>query len=147
MEYYRDCKKCDASVIGTINSQGSWVCKACSRASAKASYKKHRKRRIADTVRAGRLDPEKKRLRQRAYYARNRELEKQRMRDRYQRDKPKFRARQAVSRAIKAGKLSRGPCVKCEATDKIQAHHPDYSKPLEVVWLCPKCHGLEHSRG
>jgi hypothetical protein len=26
----------------------------------------------------------------------------------------------------------------------LEAHHEDYSKPLEVDWLCPDCHGARH---
>jgi hypothetical protein len=36
------------------------------------------------------------------------------------------------------------PCKVCG--DKAQAHHHDYSKPLEVEWLCQKHHGLEHRK-
>lgn len=49
------------------------------------------------------------------------------------------RAREAVSRAVRAGKLLRAPCEECSA-EKAHAHHEDYDKPLEVRWLCPKCH-------
>jgi len=33
-------------------------------------------------------------------------------------------------------------CEKCGAAVKLEKHHPDYSKPLFVQWLCPPCHGL-----
>lgn len=45
-----------------------------------------------------------------------------------------------VQRAIKKGILIRGNCSMCNATEDIHAHHEDYSKPLEVIWLCVKCH-------
>ncbi len=36
-------------------------------------------------------------------------------------------------------------CSSCDlATGRLHKHHPDYSKPLDVVWLCPKCHGFVH---
>jgi hypothetical protein len=29
----------------------------------------------------------------------------------------------------------------------VHGHHPDYSKRLEVVWLCSVCHAAVHGRG
>jgi len=55
------------------------------------------------------------------------------------------RAHQAVSNAIRDGKLQRQPCEVCGAK-KTQAHHDDYSKPLDVRWLCSMCHQDEHGR-
>ena len=49
-------------------------------------------------------------------------------------------ARQAVSSAIRCGRLTRQPCQRCGTTEKVQAHHHDYSKPLVVEWLCFKHH-------
>jgi hypothetical protein len=43
----------------------------------------------------------------------------------------------------KKGDIEKQPCEKCGRPDS-QAHHPDYEKPLSVVWLCPVCHGKEH---
>lgn len=51
----------------------------------------------------------------------------------------KTRARRLVSQALKSGKLIKQPCEKCGVKD-VQAHHEDYSKPLDVVWLCFKHH-------
>lgn len=44
---------------------------------------------------------------------------------------------------IEHGKLYRKPCEKCGAFPS-EAHHPDYAKPLEVVWLCQKHHKERH---
>jgi len=35
-------------------------------------------------------------------------------------------------------------CSRCGSTDKLVKHHPDYDKPLDVVWLCRKCHRKAH---
>lgn len=58
----------------------------------------------------------------------------------------KERARQAVKRAIKEGRMTRWRyCEMCEAHGTLHAHHSDYSKPLAVIWLCPKCHRAAHA--
>lgn len=53
-------------------------------------------------------------------------------------------ARHAVLRAIKNGVLVRQPCSVC-GEKKSQAHHPDYGKPLSVVWLCTRHHQRTHA--
>ena len=55
-----------------------------------------------------------------------------------------MRAHQEVQKAIKHGRLERQPCRVCGNT-KVQAHHADYSKPLDVEWLCSKHHRAVHS--
>lgn len=57
-------------------------------------------------------------------------------------DPVKIHARAAVSAAIRSGELVRQPCVKCGGRGT--AHHHDYSKPLDVVWLCVRHHAEEH---
>ena len=52
-------------------------------------------------------------------------------------------AHNAVARAIRNGSLLRLPCIRCGA-DKSLAHHEDYDKPLEVMWLCQACHKQRH---
>lgn len=48
-----------------------------------------------------------------------------------------------VGNAMKAGKLEPQPCWCCG--NKAEAHHPDYSRPLDVVWLCPPHHKEVHA--
>lgn len=61
----------------------------------------------------------------------------------------KAAARRAVARAVRSGFLVKP--VKCEncgvAADglDLHGHHEDYSKPLDVVWLCRGCHQERHS--
>jgi hypothetical protein len=51
-------------------------------------------------------------------------------------------AHRLVYEAGRSGKLRRPCCCSvCGSACKPDAHHEDYSKPLEVVWLCRKCHG------
>ena len=54
-------------------------------------------------------------------------------------------ARSRVGHAIRSGRLVRTPCEICKNPD-VEAHHTDYSKPLDVQWLCFKCH-REHGHG
>lgn len=54
----------------------------------------------------------------------------------------KTRARQAVARAIKRQKLVKEPCFCGEST--VQAHHDDYTRKLDIRWLCVKHHRDAH---
>lgn len=58
--------------------------------------------------------------------------------------KMKQKARTLTGQAIKRGHLIKQPCQQCGAFD-VQAHHHDYSKPLDIVWLCKPCHLAEHT--
>ena len=62
----------------------------------------------------------------------------------YRQTKPHARRAQAKLRAaLLAGKISRLPCFICG--ERSEAHHPDYSMPLDVVWLCPPHHKQAHA--
>lgn len=58
----------------------------------------------------------------------------------------KAKAHSAVTYAIGAGLLIKKPCEICDSLFDIHAHHEDYSKPLEVRWLCRMCHRKEHEK-
>lgn len=55
------------------------------------------------------------------------------------------KARSSVMRAVMRGDIQREPCEVCGWIDS-ESHHDDYSKPLEVMWLCQKHHVEEHLR-
>lgn len=57
----------------------------------------------------------------------------------------KHNARKKVLRAIQSGKLVRpSNCENCMEKSFCEAHHNDYTKPLEVIWLCKTCHENMH---
>jgi hypothetical protein len=55
----------------------------------------------------------------------------------------KKKARAIADDAVKKGLIQRKPCEVCGA-HRAQAHHDDYSKPLDVVWLCSTHHAERH---
>ena len=55
----------------------------------------------------------------------------------------KYKARYLTGYAIKKGSLKKKPCKVCK-NKKVEAHHEDYSKPLDVMWLCRKHHTEIH---
>lgn len=104
-------------------------------------------------------------LRQHEYYEKNKEVIKARARDQYKnlseqqkkrrtesikdyrrRNSEKAKAWSAVGNAIMRGEIEKP--IYCELCGvfhvKIHAHHEDYSKPLDVLWLCQDCHQTLH---
>ena len=51
-------------------------------------------------------------------------------------------ARLALNNALRDGRIDKHLCFICG--DKSEAHHPDYSRPLDVMWLCNKHHREAH---
>jgi hypothetical protein len=54
-------------------------------------------------------------------------------------------AHNAVNNAVRDGRLHKLPCAFCGSEDRLEAHHHDYSKPLDVTWLCSGCHSRFHA--
>jgi transposase-like protein len=61
------------------------------------------------------------------------------------------RAQNMIEKAILYGRLFRKPCETCGADGvfkdgrhEVQAHHCDYNRPLDVMWLCQRCHHEWH---
>jgi DNA-binding transcriptional regulator YiaG len=58
----------------------------------------------------------------------------------------KKKASLTVSKAIREKRLVRMGCEVCGSIKGIHGHHEDYSKPLEVNWLCKKHHSSLHGQ-
>ena len=121
-------------------------CKECTKASVKKNrkanhdyYKEYDKSRYNN-------DPIRRALQQKQrveWVENNRARANELKRNWAKKNKHKTRAHLAVHRAVKSGELKREPCERC-SREPSQAHHEDYSRPLDVVWLCSQCHSDEH---
>ncbi len=61
----------------------------------------------------------------------------------------KHSAYREISRALRSGEFQRPAlCMECGAAPKrhgvLHGHHEDYARPLDVAWLCSKCHRGRH---
>lgn len=64
-------------------------------------------------------------------------------RKRTETEKIKNKARKSVYNAIRRGALVRQPCEVC-GSEKVEAHHTDYSEPRKIRWLCRLHHKAVH---
>lgn len=66
------------------------------------------------------------------------------------RNPDKYKAHCAVSNAVRDGKIVKPDvCPECNCKTRsieMHAHHTDYSKPLDVDWMCARCHATRHPR-
>lgn len=64
--------------------------------------------------------------------------------EKWRKDHPdRKNAHTKLRRAVKNGVVKQQPCWVCG--EKAEAHHPDYSRPLDVVWLCTIHHRQAHA--
>lgn len=57
----------------------------------------------------------------------------------------KRKARKLLRYRLEIGQIERKPCEVC-GNIKTDGHHADYNKPLEVKWLCRRCHYAEERK-
>ena len=66
------------------------------------------------------------------------------LREYRERYKEKRVAHYALRNAVRDKRIKKMPCATCMSWENVEAHHTDYSKPLDVVWLCVEHHKIAH---
>jgi hypothetical protein len=120
-EFYRHDRMAD----GTLNK-----CKQCCKREAGMNrMKNHDRYKRYDMLRSN--EPHRSSLRKRVV-------------SEYRANHPdRVAANNAVRNAVLNGSLQKTPCIVCG--DSAVAHHADYSRPLDVVWLCQMHHKQTHA--
>ncbi len=119
------------------------ACKECVKAAARAHRLKNIDRVRAYDRKRGQLSHRKKAVAERykRLYRKSHAIHSKKYRSRYP---ERRKAHILVGNAIRDGRLIPKNCEYCGHDTNIHAHHEDYSKPLEVIWLCQRCHGRRH---
>lgn len=91
-----------------------------------------------------RKNTERKREINRRWRESHREQDRERLRRWRSENELKQWAQNLVKRAVNQGRLRQRACLMCESVETV-AHHPDYLRPLEVVWLCERHHKQVHA--
>lgn len=168
MKQRRRCRDCGAFMVQLVAEPGKpWGCGKCVRLLFDAMFKqaelpKEKACRKCGISRPLEHFPEEKRYavsRAAICLACKRERDRARMLKKYQ-ENPRYRlwtsiqspwkqtARQAAQNAHHRGLITDVTvCQDCgESGKKMNMHHEDYTKPLDVQWLCTACHGKRHRK-
>ena len=130
----------------------------CSKCYERMRHKRDRKKRLA-LSKKWRINNREYKLKKDAEYRdKNRDKIRQRAKELYperrksileyhykwrEENPKKHKAHWTIQNNIRLGNLQREPCIICGEMDA-HAHHEDYDKPLDVVWLCSQHHAQRH---
>ena len=144
-----NCVRCGSEKPPESFYGGDRSCKECRKALALANY--HAKRQDPEWVKVERARGRDRMRKKWREDPEHREKKRLYRRGRTEPQDPRKKAARAeMWRAIRMGTLT--PAATCERCGhdfseyRRESHHPDYDKPLEVEWLCCRCHGKEHRK-
>lgn len=129
-------------------------CKRCNKLKSKDNFYKYKKATdglnyyckdcIKERVYENRkIRPEHYRNYQKEHVNKNKEKYRDAVKRYYKQNKYKVICWVEFRKGVRRGLITRKPCEIC-GKEKVEAHHDDYNKPLEVRWLCVKHHNKVH---
>ena len=114
------------------------ICKICFNIRSKEYREKNSEKEKERGRRYRENHKEEAYLRGKRWREENPEKYKEKDKRYYKKNTEKIKARIATRNLIKQ------PCEVCNSTKNIHAHHEDYAKPLDVIWLCRTHHDDLH---
>jgi hypothetical protein len=117
----------------------------------KEYYKKNREKLLKQFKKRHEENKEHERIKKREYVKKNRLklLEKKKNYNKYnpevykKRNKKRVKATWTLNDHLRRNLIKKKPCELCDEI-KVQGHHYDYDKPLDVYWLCREHHAYIH---
>ena len=130
----RTCRVCgETKPISEYYKHGKWLsrmCKECDKEESKRYIKKYREEH-----------PGCRKEEHHKYSIKHREELLQKQRARRAKNPQQMRAQSLLNSYILRGKIEKPKvCQVCGKEGRVEAHHSDYSKPLDVIWCCKSCH-------
>ena len=139
----RACKECGTVVPSSI---AGLRCRDCKLAYNKRYYEARHEQLCADQRARTAKNRDGVNAAARVRYRKNVERYREQT-QRWKRENPEAHtAHIRVMNALAARKLKKASaCEQCGVLGRrLDAHHRDYAKPLEVEWICVSCHKREH---
>ena len=147
----KTCKRCDTSLsLDSFHKHSGFkdgrrtICRDCANAESRKYYSEHRESHLDSCKDWQRRNMDKVHLYQQTHRKRKRTSD-----NLYKATHPiRVRAQKRLNYAVFKGEVEKKEsCQVCGCSDKkTEAHHYDYDKPLEVIWVCTACHGWIHRK-
>jgi hypothetical protein len=128
--------------VGKKDDRQSW-CKECDEKRHKKWRKDHREQVVEMSRLQRERHPEEMRAAVRKYGKAHPEVSRKSGKKWLINNPEKKSAHKKVYYAVRTGKLKK---ERCFCGDLASAHHEDYNKPLDVMWLCPIHHKERHAK-
>ncbi len=140
------------------NGKNRTICINCDREYARERYRKNRKSELKKNKDYRESNKETLKLKRRKRTGsierrigrdplKYKETVRRRTKNYREKHPEKIKAHGKVRAALKINELSKPvECEICKKKKILEAHHEDYSRPLEVIWICRQCHIKLHRK-